>query len=783
MLNERGREVPFQDEGEKEMRFSELVKSLDRARRYLRDFYLFGYRTREEYEAGRSYDNERRRIESWLGDSMRRTPAPGGRAVSLCLDAADEPRNPLYALWATKSFTRNDILLHFLLLNLLSGGASLAADEAADALAERWGEVFGTATVRLKLKEYAELGLVEEVDSGRRQRFRIAPLCAEDLGGDLLEAVDFFTEAAPFGQLGARIQDELGRTNALFRFKHDFLVHTLDDAVLLTLLTATAEGREVVLKLRDRTVSGTPVKALFGLQSGRRYGVLHRGGRFTLIRLDRVDSARLGEPDPNFEARRKAFDALLPRLWGASLPYPLREERVRMVLTTEGRRERYVAERLRREGRGGSVTERPNGTIVYERRASDSMEMLPFLRTFTGRILSLKGDNWRMLRRFHDDLRRMEALYSGDGGSVPCGPMPKEGSEPRTARSGPKGDAASDGGRCRAADALFHEAFGRYYVIAARLLERADREGPLTLEAIRRLVARWGFAETPALMLPPLTEGEWPLFRQGADRAFVPRLRSVRRPLSTLERRWLAALLEDERMGLFLEPEALRRAKARLGGAAPLFRASDLCAFDRSRDRDPFRDEGYRGVFRTVLTALREGRLLWARFTSGHGREVRGNFLPQRLQYSLKDDRFRLLARRADPGRPAWAETINLARIRCAVLGERCAAEVAALPPARTEPVVLLLTEERQAMERALLHFASFPCRPQAGPDGERLLHILYDAQDEKELLIRVLAFGPLVRVLGPERFVEMVRRRVREQARLLGHAAPQGEGDTKGAV
>ena len=86
-------------------------------------------------------------------------------------------------------------------------------------------------------------------------------------------------------------------------------------------------------------------------------------------------------------------------------------------------------------------------------------------------------------------------------------------------------------------------------------------------------------------------------------------------------------------------------------------------------------------------------------------------------------------------------------------------------------------------MERALLHFASFPCRPQTGPSGERLLHILYDAQDEKELLIRVLAFGPLVRVLGPERFVEMVRRRVREQARLLGHAAPQGEGDTKGAV
>ena len=61
------------------MPFSELVKNLVQARRYLRDFYLFGYRTREEYETGRSYDNERRRIESWLGESMLRTRAPGGR--------------------------------------------------------------------------------------------------------------------------------------------------------------------------------------------------------------------------------------------------------------------------------------------------------------------------------------------------------------------------------------------------------------------------------------------------------------------------------------------------------------------------------------------------------------------------------------------------------------------------------------------------------------------------------------------------------------------------------
>lgn len=760
------------------MPFSELVKNLVQARRYLRDFYLFGYRTREEYETGRSYDNERRRIESWLGESMLRTRAPGGRSVSLCLDASDEPRNPLYALWGTKSFTRNDILLHFLLLDLLSDGPPLTADEAADALAERWGKVFGTAIVRLKLNEYAELGLLNRTDSGRRHRFALASLRAADLGEDLLEAVDFFTEAAPFGQFGARIQDDLNRVNTLFRFKHAFPVHTLDDGNLLALLTAMDSGRTAVLKHRDRTVAGTPVKILFGLQSGRRYGVLHEDGKFFVCRLDRVDAVGLGEPDPESGAGREAFEALLPRLWGASLPHPLRSEPVRMVLSVDPEREGYVTERLRREGRGGTVTERGDGTVVYEHRVADSLEMLPFLRTFIGRILKLKGRNRWMIRRFHEDLLRMAALYAlpSEGGLPHGSPEAPETPSPAREKSAatpgaPGPDRVPEGERCEAAEALFHEVFGRYYVIVARLLEQAAREGALDRETLWNRAAEWGFAETPALLIPALTEGEWPLFQE-EDGRFVPRVRARSRPLSALEKRWLAALLEDERMGLFLRQGELARWRDELAGVPPLFRASDLHAFDRSRDPDPFRDARYRRAFRTVLRALRERRFLWVRFTSGHGREFCRKVLPRRLQYSLKDDKFRLLARRFSGGRPGRDETINLGRIRgIALKGKYGAADAVPAPAAQAEPVVLLLTEERQAMERALLHFASFPCRPQAGPDGERLLHILHEPQDEAELLIRVLAFGPLVRVLGPEPFAEQIRQRLQRQVCLWGSA------------
>ena len=51
--------------------YSELVKNYNKIREYLRDFYIYGFRSRDSFvlkSSGRSYDNERRRIESYLGE-------------------------------------------------------------------------------------------------------------------------------------------------------------------------------------------------------------------------------------------------------------------------------------------------------------------------------------------------------------------------------------------------------------------------------------------------------------------------------------------------------------------------------------------------------------------------------------------------------------------------------------------------------------------------------------------------------------------------------------------
>ena len=44
--------------------YKELIKQFDKIRSYVRDFYVYGFKTREDFheKSGRTYDNQRRRM-------------------------------------------------------------------------------------------------------------------------------------------------------------------------------------------------------------------------------------------------------------------------------------------------------------------------------------------------------------------------------------------------------------------------------------------------------------------------------------------------------------------------------------------------------------------------------------------------------------------------------------------------------------------------------------------------------------------------------------------------
>ena len=176
-------------------------------------------------------------------------------------------------------------------------------------------------------------------------------------------------------------------------------------------------------------------------------------------------------------------------------------------------------------------------------------------------------------------------------------------------------------------------------------------------------------------------------------------------------------------------------------------------------DGDLYEDPAYITCFRTVLQAIRERRKLRISFRGKNGTHHSFVCVPHRLEYSAKDDKFRLLA----SGKHA-VNWINLGRVSSCTLLEAYPPAAFSPPQTHTEELVLMLHDERNGLERVLLHFSHFEKETRRKSEGEYEIRIRYDRDDETELLIRVLSFGPVLEVKAPDRFIQLVRERIQNQ-------------------
>ena len=113
------------------MAYNELIKNFGNIRDYMREFYVYGFKSREDFTSKslRSYDDSRRRIESWLSDHMSFSYTPDGKNVFISVDSRNCGSNPLFKAWKSMSFTDGDISLHFILMDILSDEKELTLKE------------------------------------------------------------------------------------------------------------------------------------------------------------------------------------------------------------------------------------------------------------------------------------------------------------------------------------------------------------------------------------------------------------------------------------------------------------------------------------------------------------------------------------------------------------------------------------------------------------------------------------------------------------------------------
>ena len=74
------------------------------------------------------------------------------------------------------------------------------------------------------------------------------------------------------------------------------------------------------------------------------------------------------------------------------------------------------------------------------------------------------------------------------------------------------------------------------------------------------------------------------------------------------------------------------------------------------------------------------------------------------------------------------------------------------------------LTNERNCLERALIHFSSFEKETVRLERKKFLVTLRYNENDESEILIRLLQFGQFVKVVAPEYMVNLIKERIFNQ-------------------
>ena len=307
---------------------------------------------------------------------------------------------------------------------------------------------------------------------------------------------------------------------------------------------------------------------------------------------------------------------------------------------------------------------------------------------------------------------------------------------------------------------LFSEIYSAYYNTVASIIS-SSQQGKLDSDSLFKIVKESAFPESYISIGSALETGKWPLIKKDYSTNIqnIPTM-----PLSILQKRWLKALCNDKRIRLFVCDEVLERLKKQLQDVEPLFTDNDYYLYDKYSDGDPYDDSDYIKNFRTVLEAIHQKKTISVEYTGRFGQQKRFICAPYKIEYSEKDDKFRIICNHKN-------SILNIARINFCELAENSKVDDISeedLPYNRRTSVTLEIYDERKAMERVMLAFAHFEKSAVQISDDVYQLTLNYDSFDETELVVRVLSFGPMVKVLEPESFRNLIQERISKQIELM---------------
>ena len=407
-------------------KYTELKKNFLGIRSLLRHFFIYGDMSRSkapDKTSVRSYDDDLRRIKSWFKDIIKSKSVDGEKRYSVCVDPSAVSSNPFFSAYKYKSFTDKDINLHFLLLSVLEN-KELSISEISDEICNLSGNPdFETNTIRNKLKEYVELGLIKEQKNNKACLYSLEETKINDFlqeNKDLLEAIKFFSEIAPISVVGSYIIDkfDLEKENNI-SYRHLILANCLDDVIIIDILEAIQSDSFIEItndspnthKITKNKIF--PFKILVSLNTCRSYliGYSPRHDNFSFFRIDYIKEVKILEKTNEANNFKQAFDKALPYCYMLTMDKTKELENFEMTLSIDEVKEKHILKKLIQEARGGNIEKIAPNVFHYTRQTYSTKEIMPWAKSFIGNIISIKGNNQEEIDCINKDLKEIAKIY------------------------------------------------------------------------------------------------------------------------------------------------------------------------------------------------------------------------------------------------------------------------------------------------------------------------------------------------------------------------------------
>lgn len=321
---------------------------------------------------------------------------------------------------------------------------------------------------------------------------------------------------------------------------------------------------------------------------------------------------------------------------------------------------------------------------------------------------------------------------------------------------------------------MYNEIYGTYYYMMQQILNKAG-DGSITINDINHIVDKHGFAESNLYFTPQVIAQDGSGYnllskRQSGYQSILNDNPYV--PITYQQKRLIKVMLGDQRVRLFISEKELKRLEFLLMDIPPLYDLNDIVIKETAYDGDPYDDTAYKERFGIVLQAIKKNKMLKIVFNTSRGYRKTVTVAPYKIEYSVRDDKFRLCGVSLHNHHMSRYIKLNIARmIQIIQLDSHVDVDFEYFISQKylKEPIVIEVSDLRNGFERIFIGLSNYKRTSVYNDQTHKCLMKIHCMDDDvQELLIVIMSFGPAVKVIGPPEFKEKYQERIRRQMQMF---------------